>query len=192
MNKNVIRTAIIVSWVILIACFVIKVLGGNWFEILIDEGVGSIVDNNIVLSTVICSLSSYILFNFYYLAICERRNFKLWVHLLLIPYFAGITVLKIFVDARYHILIDLLSNFVVPFLLVLKTNRKFFRIIIAFVLNCGFQAVSVMIRNASFTMISQGSLIIELILSIDVTIMLILYYLYSLYGNIKKQGGSEK
>lgn len=187
MNRNVIRAAIVVSWVILVACFVIKVLGGNWFEILIEGGMGSMIDNSIVLSMVICSLSSYVLFNFYYLAICERRNFKIWVHLLLIPYFAGITILKIFVDARYHILVDLLSNFVVPFLLVLKTNRKFFRIIIAFVLNCGFQAISVMIRNASFTTISQGSLLVELILSIDVTIMLILYYLYSLIGILEKK-----
>lgn len=191
MNKNVLRTAIGAAWIVLIVFLLIKVLGGNWFELLIDEHVGAMIDSNIFLSTAICVFSSYILFNLYYLSICERRNFSAFIHLALIPYFAGITILKLFIDARFHILLDLVSNFVIPFILCFRTNKKYFRIIIAFVLNCGFQSISVMIRNSSFSIISQGSLLVELLLSVDVTIMLVLYYLHSLYGNIKKKEEQE-
>lgn len=187
MNKKVIGTAIALSWIVLIVCLIIKSLGGNGFELLDSSDTFSILDTNIIVYTAVCAIWSAIMFTFYYLAICERKCFHLLTHILLIVYFTAIAIAKIYIPTDYYILFDLLSGFIVPFILVFKTNKKYFRIIIAYVLNCGFQAISVAVRNLNPFEIANGSLFVELLLTLDVLIMIVLYYLYTLYKNIKKR-----
>lgn len=187
MNKKVLGTAIALSWIVLVVCFIIKSLGGNWFQLLDGADELSILDTNIIVSTTLCAIWSALMFTFYYLAICERKRFHLLTHILLIVYFVAIAIAKIYIPTDYYILFDLLSGFTVPFILVYKTNKKYFRIIIAYVLNCGFQAISVAVRNLNPFEIVEGSLFVELLFTFDVLIMIVLYYLYTLYKNIKKK-----
>lgn len=187
MNRKVLGISISIAWIVLIACFVVKSLGGNWFELLDSSGVFDILNTNLIVSTIVCAIWSSIMSTFYYLAVCERKHFRLITHILLVIYFIAIAVVKIFISANYYILFDLLSGFIVPFILVFKTNKKYFRIIIAYVLNCGFQAISAAVRNLAPFEIVNGSLFVELLLSLDVLIMIVLYYLYTLYENSKKE-----
>jgi hypothetical protein len=185
MNHRVIRKAIGICWIILVGCFLVKAIGGNWFasNLVVPE-----IESNITLISIISSVTSYILFTFYYLALCGVKNFKIWVHLALIPYFFIITLLKVFVITnRFYILLDILSNFIVPALLITYVNKGFkntksgdyFKIIIAFCLNSGFQTISVIVRDISVNVIITG-FIPQLVLTLDALIMLILYWLYSL------------
>lgn len=61
-----------------------------------------------------------------------------------------------------------------------KHKRDYFRIIIAFCLNCGFQAISVMIKDAAVD-VTVTNMLVQLVMTIDVFIMLAIYWLYSLY-----------
>lgn len=194
MNSKVLRTAICFSWILLVACFIIKCLGGNLFSM---EITSTWLEEHSWAEILVCTASSYILFSLYYLAICEVLHFKWWVHVSLIPYFAGISALKILVlPYNLYLVIDLVSNFIIPFLLVLMVNgkpkkehkEKYFRIIVAFVLNCGFQLISTMVRQIGVTVIVENTLA-ELIMTIDVVIMLLLYWLYSLLNKKKEVEG---
>lgn len=187
MNKHVLRMAICVSWILLIVASLFKALGADWFELSIDYERFAFLDTNIWAASAVCSCTSYIMFNIYYLAICERKHFKWWVHLAFLPYIIGSTILKMFIDARYHILVDSITTIVIPIILVFKTNKKYFNIIIGYVFNWGFGAISAFIRNLAPTTVATGSLISELVMSLDLVIMLVLYWLYSLYNNIDKE-----
>ena len=67
----------------------------------------------------------------------------------------------------------------------IKTPRKHYKIILSNLLLVLFQAVSMFVRNLGFQVLNEADgILISFIYSIDVTIMLVLYYLYS---NIKKE-----
>lgn len=185
MNKNVLKRAIMVAWMILVICFVVKALGGNWFALNITS---TWLEEHRWVTVCVSTLTSYVLFNLYYLAICRVRNFPLWIHLAMIPYFFMMSSLKVFViPPRFCVVIDLLSNFVLPFVLVMRqvgmikavNKDEYFRIVVAFCLNSGFQLISTLVRDVSVTVVVT-SYAAQLILTFDVFIMLALYWFYSL------------
>lgn len=195
MNYKVFYRTICLSWIILIACIIIKAFGGDWFEI---DTSNTWLEEHEWASIAVCSLTSYVMFTFYYMAIAEVTHFKIWVHILLFPFFAGIAVLKIkFIPEAYLSLLDLFLGIGVPALLIWFVSPKpkkgcitrMTRVLVAFALNCGFQSISVMVRGFP-TSVVVSSMIGQLIMSLDVLIMLVLYWLYSLYYKLK--GGEEK
>lgn len=184
MNHKVLKRAIDLCWGILIVCVFCKAIGGDWFATTLSN---SKIENNLFVIISISSITSYILFSFYYLAICRVKRLPIWVHVALLPYFICLTTLKaLLIPSNFHLLVDCLSNFVLPFLLLALCNRTFkidrrdrLRIAVAFCMNSGFQTISVLIRSISVSVTIVGFLP-QLILTIDVLIMLILYWLYSL------------
>ena len=194
MNYKVFYRAICLSWIILIACLIIKAFGGDFFDL---DAESTWLEEHEWVSIAVCSATSHIMFTFYYMAIAEVPRFKIWVHILLLPFFAGITVLKIkIVSTQFHLFLDIASNFLIPvFLLWYSTEKprkgvfsRFIRILVAFALNCGFQSISVMVRGLPTGIVVEG-ILGQLIMSLDVLIMLVLYWLYSLYYKAK---GGEK
>ena len=185
MNSKVIRRALDVCWILLCVYFVFKVCGATWLSAL---PCSDYLNTHLWVTVVCASCSSYILFSIYYLAICKKIHFEWWIHLVLFPYFIAMTALKVYViPTSWHIVVDLLSNFVVPYLLLYKyfgisfihDRRLYMRPIIAFVLNYGFQAISVTIRSVVVD-ITVTNIIVRFLLSFDVLIMLVLYWLYTL------------
>ena len=194
MNHKVLKTAICLSWIILVICFIVKAFGGNFFDI-VDKSTW--LEDHEIYSVIIFSCTSYIMFTVYYMAIAEVSHFKIWIHIVLLPYFIGISLLKVLVlGTEYHIFLDIFSNFIIPALLILyvankpkiKSIKKMIRIAIAFALNCGFQSISVLVRGLP-TGVVVSNMLTQLIMSLDVLIMLVLYWLYSLYY---KEIGGEK
>lgn len=195
MNYRVLKSSICLSWVILVACFVIKAFGGDWFGVVYTN---TWLEDNPIYASLIFSFTSYILFLTYYKAIAEVYSFKPWIDVALLIYFIGISFLKVnVIDSSFHILLDLTANFVIPALLLWYVSpkpksqcfRKFIRIVVAFALNCGFQSISVMIRGLP-TGVVISNMLTQLIMSLDVLIMLVLYWLYALY--YKEKGGESK
>ena len=194
MNHKVLKTAICLSWIILVICFIVKAFGGNFFDIANES---TWLEDHEIYSVIIFSCTSYIMFTVYYMAIAEVSHFKIWIHIVLLPYFIGISLLKVLVlGTEYHIFLDISSNFIIPALLILyvankpkiKSIKKMIRIAIAFALNCGFQSISVLVRGLP-TGVVVSNMLTQLIMSLDVLIMLVLYWLYSLYY---KEIGGEK
>lgn len=192
MNKKVFERAIEISWIVLVLCFIVKMAGGNWFATIVTS---TWLETSVAGQIVLASLTSYILFSIYYMAICEVRNFKWWVHLSLFPYFVGVTCLKVFVvPTRLYVVLDLLSNFVIPAVLLMLINgfpkkrdaKKYFRIVVAFVADCGFQLISTLVKDAVVGVLIQ-SMVVQLVMTLDVFIMLTLYWLYSLYNKKKEE-----
>lgn len=72
MNHKVLRTAICLSWIILVICFIIKVLGGNWFTL---NYTSTWIEEHIWACILISIVTNYVLYNLYYLAICARNHF---------------------------------------------------------------------------------------------------------------------
>ena len=195
MNYKVIRRAICLSWITLVACFIIKAFGGNWFDIANES---TWLEEHPGWSILVFSCTSYIMFNIYYMAIAEVKHFKIWIHAVLLPYFIGVSCTKVLVvSTEFHLLIDFLSGLGIPALLVWyitpkpkkASYEKMIRVVVAFALNCGFQAISVMVRGFP-TGVAVSNMLTQLIMSLDVVIMLVLYWLYSLY--YKEKEGEKK
>lgn len=186
MNCKVLRTSIYLSWILLIACFIIKALGGNWFEIAYQS---TWLEEHKYCSVLVFSITSYILFNLYYMAIVEVKHFKFFVHILLVPYFIGISFVKVFIlDSNIHLILDIVSGILIPMLILWaylpkpkkQNSGRMIRVILAFVLNCGFQAISVMVRGFP-TGVVVSNMLTQVIMSLDILIMMALYWFYSLY-----------
>lgn len=195
MNYKVFYRAICLSWITLIFCIIVKSFGGDWFTLDVES---TWLEEHEWASIVICSITSYIMFTFYYMAIAEVTHFKIWIHILFLPFFLGVTILKIrFIPEAYLPLLDLFLGIGIPALLIWFVSEKpkkgcltrMTRVLVAFALNCGFQSISVMVRGFP-TSIVVSSMAGQLIMSLDVLIMLVLYWLYSLY--YKSKGGEQK
>lgn len=195
MNYKVLRKAIFLSWVILVMCFIIKAFGGDWFDIANES---TWLEEHTWWSVIIFSCTSYIMFTIYYMAIAEVPHFKIWIHIVLLPYFIGVSSLKVLVlSTEFHILLDFLSGLGIPAFLIWyvspkpksESAGKLIRVVVAFALNCGFQAISVMVRGLP-TGVVVSNMLTQLIMSFDVVVMLVLYWLYSLY--YKETGGEKK
>lgn len=192
MNSLVLRRAIVLSWTVLVVCFILKALGGDWFSITVSS---TWLEEHPWVAVLAGALSNYLLFTLYYLAICEVTRFKAWIHISLFPYFFLVSCLKMFlVPSNFYIVLDLVSNFVIPALLIIEQKgrpkkehiRAYFRILSAFAFNCGFQSISALVRGISAAGVID-SLLVQFIMSIDVLIMLLLYWLYSLYNKMEEE-----
>lgn len=185
MNSRVLKKAIHAVWVILIVCLVVKAFAGNWFSMNITS---TWLERNTWASIFVFTATSYIMFTLYYLAICEVRRFKWWIHVALLPYFFLISLSKVmWLSPRLFIVIDIISNFAIPAILVFMLNwkpkkgngKKYARIVIAYIFNCGFQAISTMVRQVQVSVV-VSNLLTEVVMSLYVVIMLVLYWLYAL------------
>jgi len=197
MNKKVLERAIIVSWIILIIALIVKIAGGNWFNVVFTGErmlrADAFFERHNWLQIIVFSITAYVGSVLYYLAICRKRNFKWYIHTALTPYFIIVTIIKVLLydaDVRWGLLLDVITLFIIPFILLGKPRREYMRVIIAFVLLTGFQSISLLARDITIDVVVAESALTELILTIDVFIMFTLYYLHSQYH--KKEVKSDE
>lgn len=176
MMKNNYKVLIISCWSLLGICFLIKVLGGNWFELSTDNqkliNLCNWIDSNIskyfVMGTFYC-LSMYLI----YLSIMKL---KIKRHLFMIVSFISIFIIKIF----FPIIATILEFFALLGLPIILSKGKFWkRAVLGIVLMIGFQFISLVIRNIGVYLPDNTPTLISLLLQIDYYIMIVLYYLYS-------------
>lgn len=189
---------IIVCWASLFLALLVKTCGANSFIIIGNsarfEKLCKFIDNNIILNSVLTILVCYINFSFYYLAILRQFFFNKYQRLIVIGMVVISTVLRALISNVYiDITLDSLNFLIIPFLLVfclkkpikqLKENKYVLRVFVALMLNFVFQFISLKVRNMQLKIFDNNTFV-SLILSIDLTIMLMLYYLYE---NINKGG----
>lgn len=176
MMKDKYKILIISSWIVLIICFAIKLFGGNWFEVMVENqnfiNACNWLDSNLIalysISTLTYCASMYLI----YLSLTKQKiKSDLWILLVMLP---G-SILKGFVPIL-GLIIDISIWFLIPLIKYKFKNWK--RVIIGNILIVAFQLISLFIRNIGWNLDNQSSLL-SLIMMIDYYIMIILYYLYT-------------
>lgn len=185
-----IKRAIILCWAMLIVCFVIKLFGGNWFEI-------------------ICN-------NEHFVYICDFIDAHLWVQdiLALITYLpstmlimlasASLTrpsakqvlvllacvgaawtlqyvslILKMIAEIAVYLAMPTVLHVIARREVCAKTviKENWYKGIFGILFCCAFQLLSISVKNIGNLFVTNNTLV-ALILMIDYYIMVILYYLY--------------
>lgn len=177
------RVLIITSWVVLIACFLIKILGGNWFEFAVENEkfvlFCEFMDNNpdlrIITNAIIYCISGYV-------GLCAIVGVK---HLTLPQ--SVFVIVYMFVKSViswYYYWLAFCMDIILLLGITTLFSKSFKRSIVGFLLINAFQIISMVTRNVAIDSFNQQNFIIMFLLQIDYYIMIFMYYLYS----IKKKG----
>lgn len=173
---------IIASWIGLALCFVIKIFGGNIFEVACANenfiAVCDYAENNqwayYLIGAVYCFISLY----FYVLAILKQLYYKNWQLIILILTVLIGSYIKI-INSNFGWLYDYLWQFSTMIIIFLgKRYKEYWKVLFAMVLLIGFQLISLLTRNLGIQMVTNSGVLVSAIYSIDVVLMVILYYLY--------------
>lgn len=177
---------IIISWATLILCFIVKIFGGNFFEIMSNnenyKALCEYADTHLWLDFVLAVSSSLLCECLYILAILRQYKLKLWQFAL-----TALTCVFSWIVDIYLPTISIVSNLIMlfglPALFLGKQYKKYLDIAIAFVLTLAFQFISLLVKNLAIAQVDD-SIFIVLIYMVDLYLMCFLYYLYM---NFKKE-----
>lgn len=193
-KEIVLKRAIVLCWALLFICLILKSLGLYYFDIVCNNErfikICIFIDDNLWLKFIIGSISSLIMYSLFYLAICKNLWFNTKDLIITIITTLTCVILRLLIsNSILKLIINILQCFIIP--LILTSSYRCFgwhirRVIIGNVLNIVFQIISAIIKNVNLS-ISLEHFLIGIIFSIDVLIMLALYYLYS----NKKIGGKH-
>lgn len=182
--KDKYSTLIKATWVVLICCFIVKLFGGNFFEIACNNE--KFIRFCAVFSTgVPYYIINYVLYHvgtyYYFKAVLKTQNLnnkKYIVHCVIC--FVWILKLLLTLKIGNNTLVFLLYDtvFMIIFPLIID-SKKFKRALIGYVINLIFQIITLITKNIGLKLLTDNLLII-IIYSIDYYIMVILYYLYSI------------
>lgn len=186
MYVDITRITIILCWIALIAFWCLKLFGGNWFEIMVENEnfikFSDLVQNTwlkYVISFITIFTSNYLLF----CSICQKFYLKGKDALIVLCLILSMWIVVNFIH------IDAIKMWYGYILLILYSflyhkGKKRLLGVIAALLDCAFSIISALVRNIEINVV-QNYLII-FILTLDMYIMYILYYLYSNLKNLLK------
>lgn len=169
---------IVVSWILLIVCLIIKLFGGNWFELSSENSkfikFCTFVDKTMWLKMILACII-YLLTT--YPIICIILNKK---HLdkKLLYIFIPLMIIKSFLS-WYNIMISSLIDIVITFFIPYIINKNWKRPILSIVLILLFQMITLFFRNVKGDFTLENSFVIQTIYQIDYYLMIALFYLYN-------------
>ena len=175
--RNKYKTLIISCWIVLIICFLIKMLDLCNFNIICNNDNFALLCNWIdsswmiyLIATIVYVPSAYLM----YLCFTKQKLFDdWWIILLLLPN----ALLKNKV-AILGWMIDLSVLIIIP--LIKAKFKNWLYVIFGNVLIVAFQFISLLTKNININLTNEPTLI-ALIMQIDYYIMIVLYYLYVQY-----------
>ena len=191
MMKDKYKTLIISCWVVLLVYFVIKLLGGNYFEaICYNPNIVSIcefVDNNYWVSYLFKAPAYAITSYLVYLTITKQKLKDDWwmIIILLVQPFCKRYILPL------GLAIDAFTLIIYPTLKLIFVNKDkwwivILRVLIGNVLLVAFQLLSTFTRNIGYY-IPLDNTLVGIIMSIDYYLMTLLYYLHTRDYYYKKE-----
>lgn len=183
------KRVIIVSWVTLIVCFLIKIFGGNFFVIMCENerfiAVCEYADKIFFIKCLLAGSFSFASNYFYVLALCQKIRYdKVQLTIFIITIFICTPIKLLF--PNFGLICDLWIMVVMPIIFMWNNKRGFIRIPIGFALVLIFQVLSMMTKSIELSIMGENALIVS-IFSIDVLLMVILYYCYMNLLNKKKE-----
>ena len=173
---------IIASWIGLAICFVIKIFGGNLFEVACANenfiAVCDYADNhywaNYLINCAHCFISLY----FFILAIIGEYKFEKWQLIIVVLTVLIGTNIKLY-NAQMGVVFDFWQVIIMPCLFLYNNPKRVWIIALANILLIIFQIISLITKNLGAKIVLENGLLVGIIYSIDVSIMLFMYYLYS-------------
>lgn len=168
---------ITISWVLLILCLIIKLFGGNWFELNTEnskfiEFCLYVEEHNILKMSIACII--YLISGYFILSCILNKKLNIKLLMLFYP----IMILKSILNWNYYILsfiIDLIILIAIP--LIITKNWK--RVLISFLILNALQIISILVRNVSFYFNELNTTVENMLYQIDYYIMIILWYSYT-------------
>lgn len=190
-KERYLKRVIIVCWIALAICFGIKLFGGNLFEIMCENEnfikVCEYADSHWWAYYLINLLNGFVLAYFFTLAVCQKLKYEKWQFAVLC-----ITVIVgLFIKGYNQVLgfaFDIWQGIVMPCIFTLKTPRKHWNVILGNILVIIFQLVSMFVKNLGIKILTGESVLTTMIFSVDVFLMVILYYLYANVKGKKQDG----
>lgn len=194
-QKKLYERMLISCVLMLIICVVLKLFGANWFDletnIPILVKIDKIVNNNYFIMTFISVVLSQINMLFV-LALTNKVSIKQTLKFCIITApitilifkfkdYTNIMFLELLVDTLYLLIVANIQNYFVTKNSIFKTCKNF---IIVFIFNFIFQFLSLYIKSVCFK-IGYYGLIIDLLLNLDYYIILIIWYLFQMKGDMK-------
>lgn len=186
-KERYLKRVIIVCWIALAICFGIKLFGGNLFEIMCENEnfikVCEYADNHFWAFYIISA--SYCYVSLYFLELAMIGKWKYSKSELII--FTATILIGIIVKSQnivLSLLYDVWQGVLMPIVFTRKDKKRFWFVLLGNALLVVFQLISMFIKNIHVGWITQNGTLCSAIFSIDVLLMIVLYYLYS---NIKKE-----
>ena len=186
MYIDITKITIIVCWIVLGLFWCLKLFGGNFFELIVGNDnfikFSNLAQSGIlryVLSLITISISNYLFIG----AITQQFSFKgknlyvvifCIVSMWFITNFVEVPIIKMFYGYAIFVIIGIVSQ---------QGYKRLFGLL-AIVSELTFTILSLLIRNMSIDV--QSNYMMTVILSIDVYIMVALYYLYSNLIKLRK------
>ena len=193
-----IKLAIVLCWIMLVACFVIKLFGGNWFDIVCTNehfsNLCDFIDNNVFIKYII-AFPLYV-FGTYFIIVscCKLPNANSHQKTMIVGCLVMVWLSQ-FISMGLKMALEIIVFLFMPTLLrymfcddglksIIKKNWHLG--IIGYLLDLGFQLLSLVTRNIGIKLVDD-KILVSLILMIDYYIMIALYYLY-----VKTMKGEKK
>lgn len=180
-KQIVLKRMIIVCWILLAVCFVVKIFGGNFFNIICEnKGFIKVCDyiENTFWYYVVTFITSYIGNYFLWLIMFDKEKFpkkQFWIlNLIFIITFICQSILYHFGLSNFIFIISLIRYVIVP--LCFKCSWK--RVLVVNILDIVFQLITMITKSIAILQFDTN-VIIALIFMIDYYIMLVLSYLYN-------------
>ena len=178
------KVLIIFCWIVLICYSILKIFNPTTFEIVYNNSsfieFCNKVDNSKVLQFIVGTISSYICFTLFYLAMIGKYWLSKKELLIFIPTLIIGNIVKVY-NQYIGLITDIVLSIVLLILFLKMNNRK--HIIVTLVLgntlDLLFQLISIFTRNINIGFVTEESSVVSLIYMLDVYQMLFLYYLYS-------------
>lgn len=185
-KEVVLKRSIITCWVLLALCLVIKLFGGNFFNIACEHEnfikVCEFIDNGWIYYLIAFIFYFVSTFIFYYTVGSSKKISKQTVLIISIPLI--ICYASKFLSTTFALILDYIAYLIVSIILCKKSNfnrkQTIIRIVLGFILNNAFQLISLFIKNFGLFDIMDNNTLLQIIFSIDYYIMLVLYMLYSI------------
>ena len=168
---------ITVSWALLLICLIIKLLGGNWFELSAENSnfnkFCNYVDKTKWLKIVIGCII-YLISGYFVISVILNNKIKLKHIAMFYPLMITKAIISWYNNDISYIL-EMLIIVILPIIL----TRNWKRVLIFNVIILGLQIITIFIRNMSVGFNDNNTFIVQFLYQIDYYIMLILIYLYN-------------
>lgn len=172
------KVLIIVCWIAYITCLIIKLCGGNWFEIATTNqrfiDICNYIDNTLWLKMMIACINFIIVGSIIILAILKQLFYKWYQALLFIPLMITASIV-----GRYNSIANSILSFIIYLLPIIFIPKQWYRAIVGTCLLILFQFISLITKNVNEIYLNNGSTLVSIILQIDVIILSLIYYLYA-------------
>lgn len=180
-RNTLLKRMIILCWIFLFICFVVKIFGGNFFNVVCSNknfiNICNLIDNSFILYFIVSLIFNFSMSILFIVAIDSKlKPSKLQVLYLLIIC-SVISFLKVyFINTELYAYVNILDILhIISFVFVVKRKSNLISAMVQYII---FMAISNFTKGFSLN-ISNEPILVSLIMSIGVLIMLALLYLYS-------------